>query len=166
MIEVYKNLFVGSENDYFDIQNQDNWSVIHACKNFHNQNLCIYPLNKAIPNNHSERSFAIRGNKISLNLIDGDSYKNIPQVYKDEIALIINKAIDFINENIKINKVLVHCNQGISRSPTIAFLYLNKHTNIFDNLSLDDAILEFKKLYPFYNPKNGMIEYVESQLFN
>ncbi|QED23003.1 dual specificity protein phosphatase family protein [Candidatus Deianiraea vastatrix] len=162
MIEVCKNLFVGTEADYFNIKNQSEWFVIHACKNFHNQNLGIYPLNKAIPNNHSERSFAIRGNKISLNLIDGDNYENIPQIYKDEINLIMNKAIDFINENIKTSKILVHCNQGISRSPTIAFLYLSKYTDIFNNLSLNDAILEFKKLYPFYIPKNGMIEYVKS----
>ncbi|QED23026.1 dual specificity protein phosphatase family protein [Candidatus Deianiraea vastatrix] len=165
MIEVYKNLFVGSENDYFNIQNQDNWSVIHACKNFHNQILGVKGMQR-IPPSNPERNFAIRNNKLSLNLIDGDDYKGLQQIYRDEINLIMNKAIDFINENIKTNKILVHCNQGVSRSPTIALLYLKKYTNALDNLPLKDAILEFKKLYPFYNPKNGMIEYVESQLLN
>ncbi len=165
MIEVYKNLFVGSENDYFNIRNQSEWFVIHACKNFHNQILGIRGMQK-ISSSNPERNFAIRGGKLSLNLIDGDDYNGLQQIYRDEISLIMNKAIDFINENIKTSTILVHCNQGISRSPTIAFLYLSKYTDTFNNLSLNDAILEFKKLYPFYNPKNGMIEYVKSQLSN
>lgn len=159
MIEVYKNLFVGSENDYFNIRNQSEWFVIHACKNFHNQILGIRGMQK-IPSSNPERNFAIRDNKLSLNLIDGDNYITLPQIYKDEISSIMNKAIDFIKENIEPKKVLVHCNQGISRSPTIALLYLYKHTDLFKNLALDDAIKRFRGFYPHYNPKNGMVEYL------
>lgn len=50
----------------------------------------------------------------------------------------------------------MHCNQGMSRSPTIAFLYLSKYTNIFSSGGFSVALDGFKKLYPAYAPANGV----------
>ena len=57
---------------------------------------------------------------------------------------------------VKIKKVLVHCNRGMSRSPTIALLYLLKHTNALPNASLQEALGRFRELYPPYAPARGV----------
>jgi hypothetical protein len=46
------------------------------------------------------------------------------------------------------------------RLPTIAFLYLAKHTESFRGLTRDAALARFRALYPPYNPARGMAEYV------
>ena len=43
--------------------------------------------------------------------------------------IIVDTALGAIDRHIGEFKVLVHCNQGLSRSPSIALLYLLKHTD-------------------------------------
>ena len=56
--------------------------------------------------------------------------------------------------------MLVHCNEGFSRSPSIGMLYLVKH-NLIDGRTLEDVEAEFLKLYPNYNPATGIRGFVE-----
>ncbi len=54
MIEVYKNLFIGNENDFEQrVKNQLEWRVVHACKHPYHKNLLGYTC-KAAPKNHPE----------------------------------------------------------------------------------------------------------------
>ena len=69
---------------------------------------------------------------------------------------IIDAALSFIQQGLKnAHNVLVHCNLGESRSPSIGLLYLAIHT---DKLPKDFAAAEqdYRKIYPFYNPGSGM----------
>jgi predicted protein tyrosine phosphatase len=52
--------------------------------------------------------------------------------------------------------VLVHCNQGMSRSPAIGLLYLAKYTDQLPKSSFAEAEAAFRKLYPPYNPAPGV----------
>ena len=85
-----------------------------------------------------------------LNLIDADDPAYIPKE-------IIDAALDFIAEGLRSgHRVLVHCNQGESRSPSISLLYLAAYTDAVPSASLADAEAEFVTLYPKYNPKPGI----------
>ena len=73
---------------------------------------------RATPKDHPEYLIARRPGRLIFNLVDVADVNYIP-------AQIIDAAFwTGIHQNIASSKVLVHCNQGMSRSPAIAFLYL------------------------------------------
>src|ERR1035437_3624457 len=116
MIEVLSNLFVGSQDDEVSIHGQSGWFVVHACKEPYHRQALGYS-GRAAPKNHPEYLIARRDNRLVLNLVDADDPAYIP-------AEIMDVAVTFIHEHLSAGRrVLVHCNQGLSRSPAIAMLY-------------------------------------------
>ena len=162
MIEIYPNLFVGSLNDYNNLTNKEQWKVVQACKEPCHRDALGYK-SRGAPLNHPERMVAYRDNKLILNLVDSNNFTNLPQNINDDITSTIETAIKFINEHIENYKVLVHCNLGMSRSPSIALLYLKKHTNTFEkNVDYEQARNYFKTtLYQNYSPNQSMIEVIK-----
>ena len=156
MIQVYSNLYVGDENDYErTVRPQGDWAVIHACKDPYHRKLLGYTT-QAAPKNHPEYLMARRGLVLYLNLVDAAD----PQYIPDQI---IDAALAFIEEQLTAGKkVLVHCNQGVSRAPSIALLYLVKVGHI--DGTPEEIVKTFQGLYPGYNPTNGIRLYVASRL--
>ena len=64
-----------------------------------------------------------------------------------------------MNNNIQDKKVLVHCNQEESRAPSIGLIFMIKN-KLLNVSSLEDAVIDFKKIYPYYNPAKGMIDFI------
>lgn len=151
MIEVITNLFVGSEEDEQRARASQAWFVIHACKEPYHRRALGYT-GRAAPKSHPEYLIAARPGRLILNLIDADDVAYIPTV-------IVDMAIAAIHDNIRSLRVLVHCNLGLSRSPTIAFLYLAKHTDRYRGLDYAAALALFRKSYPLYAPAPGVAEY-------
>lgn len=151
MIEVQENLFVGDQQDYeSQIHNEEKgaWKVVQACKEPYHRQALGYS-GRGAPKRHPEYLIARRGNRLILNLIDADSPAYIPKE-------IIDEALVFIDEHLSDKqKVLVHCNQGMSRSAGIAMLYLGQQ-NLIDSQSFAEARKEFKKIYPPCNLSKGM----------
>ena len=151
MTEVYDNLYVGDERDYesnIRLKNRDEWSIVHACKEPYHRDTLGYS-GRAAPKSHPEYLIAKRGNRLILNLIDVDTSRYIPKE-------IIDEALEFMDESLANDqKVLVHCNQGRSRSPGIAMLYLAQKGEISSE-SFWQARNEFKKIYPRCNMADGM----------
>jgi predicted protein tyrosine phosphatase len=56
-------------------------------------------------------------------------------------------------------KLLIHCNQGESRAPSLAMLFMAKGLSAINNVSYESARSEFEKLYPRYNPGKGIETY-------
>lgn len=148
MVEITKNLYVGDDNDFKTID--DGWYIIHACKEPYHRRLLGYTT-RSCPM-CDEYYYAERDNILYLNLVDAKTIEYIPKI-------VINKAIDFIENNINEHKILLHCNKGESRSPSIGLLYLNKIGAIHENNPLV-GIDEFRKTYPNYKPNPGMFQYV------
>ena len=147
MKEIYPNLHIGSQDDYEQIVKfQDDWFVIHACKEPYHRQALGYSA-QAAPKNHPEYLIAYRGNCLALNLVDVPNPAYIPKE-------IINEAIKAIHVNIQEKKVFVHCNQGMSRSATIGLLYLKAVHAINEDFA--KAEKEYLQLCPWYNPGNGM----------
>ena len=149
MIEVHKNLFVGSQGDASSIHGHNGWFVVHACKEPYHRQALGYT-GRGAPKSHPEYLIARRESRLILNLVDVDDVNYIA-------AEIIDAALSGIDQNIGSKKVLVHCNQGFSRSPAIAFLYLLKFTELFRGKNCQQ---DFVQLYPHYAPAKGMADYV------
>ena len=154
MVEICKNLFVGNQDDYEGaVRGQANWAVIHACKEPYHRQALGYT-GRAAPKDHPEYLIAKRENRIILNLVDVDNPDWISPI-------IIDEAMGFIRTNLDLGKsVLVHCNQGMSRSAGIGLLYLATQ-GFFKGDTFEIAESKYRStIYPAYNPAQGMRDYI------
>lgn len=151
MIEVHPGLFVGDETDERATRGRADWFVVHACKEPFHRDALNYT-GRAAPTAHPEYLVAHRPGCIILNLVDADE----PRLIRHEC---IAAAVDAIAANIVRSKVLIHCNKGQSRAPTIALLYLALQTDLFDDCDYLGAVERFRALYPPYAPAAGMAGY-------
>lgn len=134
------------------IRGQAGWFVVHACKEPYHRQALGYTTQGA-PKQHPEFLLAERPGRLILNLVD------VAQV-AFVAPIIVDTALCAIDRHIGEFKVLVHCNQGLSRSPSIALLYLLKHTDALGSRDPNAALLAFRTLYPPYPPAQGMADYV------
>jgi hypothetical protein len=160
MIEVRENLFVGTGNDLIHVDDgakgiKEGWYVISAGKHPWHKEALGYSGNAA-PKEHPEYLMARRPNRLILNLIDAPDPAYIPQAIMD-IAI-----HDIGTELEKGNKVLIHCNQGGSRAPTIALLWLHAHDPEYAGLDYDGAAEKFRDVYPDFAPAKGMEGYARA----
>ena len=161
MIEVFHNLFVGSAADLPEVMTEagavrDSWFVISAAKlPWHKE--ALGHAGHGAPKDHPEYLIARRPNRLLLNLIDADKVEYI----RDEI---MDAALDAISNSLDAGlKVLVHCNQGQSRAPTIVLLWLRKSGHSSPELTFDGAVrLLTSAVYPAYAPAKGMADYARA----
>ncbi len=150
MIEIYPNLFIGNEQDYENkVRHEIGWYVVHACKEPYHR-LSLGYSQRGAPKNHPEYLIAKRGSRLILNLVDAQDPAYIPKET-------IDAALAFVNENLNGGaRVLIHCNEGCSRSAGIGLLYLGKFTNTVPKGSFLEAEATYRSIYPPYDPKTGM----------
>ena len=150
MIEICPNLFIGNEQDYeLRVRQESGWYVVQACKEPYHREALGYS-GRAAPKNHPEYLIARRENHLILNLVDASDPAYIPKE-------IIDAALEFVNTSLNSgSRVLVHCNEGCSRSASIGLLYLAKFTDKLPKGEFLAAEAAFRTIYPPYNPKNGM----------
>jgi hypothetical protein len=161
MIEVHPRLFVGNQLDYeTKLKTKDGdvkvgWAVVHAAKEPYHREAVGYAGRGLADRDHPEYLVARRGDRLCLNMIDAPK----PEFFRDDM---IEAAIRFIKEQIDGGKnVLVHCNQGGSRGPSLALLYLRRHSERFEALCFDDAEEVFRAIYASYLPAAGIRGYLE-----
>jgi len=152
MLEVEPGIFVGDEADERRVRDEPGWFFIHACKEPYHRQALGYS-GRAVSKDHPEYLIARRDDRLILNLVDVADVKYVA-------SEIIDAALEAIREHLGSRKVLIHCNQGQSRSPSIALLYLSRYTGRFTGMDVDDAIAAFRELYPPYAPARGMADYV------
>ncbi len=151
MIEIHKNLFVGNLLDFENNQFDDEFYFVQACKEPCHRKALGYT-GRSANENHPEYLIARRERKLILNMID-------PPTGKYFENSMFENSLNFINENLENGKkVLIHCNQGISRSPSIGLLYLATKRKI-RNESFEKAEEDFLKIYPHYSP-SGIKEFL------
>lgn len=150
MIQVYKNLFVGDQESYEnDVKGAPDWFVVQACKEPYHRKALGYT-GRAAPQSHPEYLWAERENRLILNLVDVPD----PKYFSKEI---MDKALDSIHEALSNDKyVFVHCNQGLSRSPGIALLYLIARNVIIAENYLTAEAAFINDLYPDFDPAGGI----------
>lgn len=160
MIEVAPLLFVGNQLDYENAAKGKAWNVVQACKEPYHRAALMYQGNGA-PRDHKEYLFCYRAEgdhrRLILNMVDAPK----PEFFADSM---VNEALDFIGKSLLGGfRTLVHCNQGHSRSPSLALLYLRRTDIDWQNpdMPFEEAEDMFRGLYPSYDPAKGIRAYVE-----
>jgi hypothetical protein len=150
MIEVYPGLFVSHKGDcpLHGAQLARNWAIVHAYPACHRKALGYATM---LAPEGPEQYLARQGNDLLLNMTDSEQ----PGFYRKEAQ--INPALAFIDEmRAQGASILIHCEQGMSRSPSLALLYLATRLGALPTASLGAAEAAFKALYPRYAPSYGI----------
>ena len=149
MIEIIDNLFIGNDHDCFARGNS--YSVIHACKTCHQRGVGY---RGSLSPSHPNYLIFEQENHLYLNMVDMER-ELLPRFTHP----IMKSAMCFIEINITKTKILVHCNQGYSRSPSIGLVYLAREKKIAST-SYPDARNGFLTIYPNYIPGRGICLYL------
>jgi len=145
MVEVYDRLFVGTVDDCRI--GVEKLAVVHACKSPCHQQAVGY--RGSLSASHPNYLVLHRNYDLYLNIIDppGPLFK----------AATFERFLGFAR--MKYNSgasVLIHCNQGESRAPSLALLFLAKHIGALPDSSFVDAKQAFEHLFPTYHPGVGI----------
>lgn len=142
MKKIYENLYVGDDRDCAEFKG----AIVHACSS------CFM---RGVKGSSNYKTVYQNNNDLYLNLMD------ISSLSFEYGFPMIKRAVEFIDEHIDKMEVLVHCNFGMSRSPSIALLYMARKGYI-DNASFKDALKDFHKIYTYYSPGMGMYNYFDN----
>lgn len=147
-------IYVGSNDDLAEIAGDDSWAIVHACKTSHKAELGY---EKSLPSTDPNYLVfrPIDKPEIFLNLVD---MKNeFMPMYTDPI---MRAAFEFIDFHVSMGKkILIHCDQGNSRGPSIAMAYLAQKGE-FNNAGYADTAAAFKEKYPSFEPGDGIKAYM------
>lgn len=145
------NLYLGSKYD-LDKTNNHEWAFVHVCKTSH-----LARLGKQYNTSPYYIMFE-EENHLYINWVDAQS----PEMFDWQGQGVANftKVLDFIDSKIRDRKVFVHCDQGQSRSPAVAMLYMSKRQKAISP-NFDDARIEFAKIYPDYFSDSGITKFIQ-----
>jgi predicted protein tyrosine phosphatase len=157
MIEVHPGLFVGPQAEYeSQIRQQKGWAVVQACKEPYHREAVGYATPEP-PAQHPEYWAARRGQRLCLNLLDARDPAEIS-------AQVMDAAVAFIHQQrLAGTPVFLHCQMGMSRSPSIAMLYLGTHTDRLPPHSFEAALAEFSAIYPPFSPRPGVLGFLRKR---
>jgi predicted protein tyrosine phosphatase len=151
MKEIHPNLFIGSEQNCVQLS-QMGWVIIHACKNpCHVQSVGY---KGSLPSTHPNYLVMEKEDHLFLNMVDME--KELSPIFTNPI---MKSAMAFIDKHIATRKILVHCNQGLSRSPSIVLLHLAIKGHIAND-TYSNAVVDFRKMYPEFSPGQGISLYM------
>ena len=144
LIEVSFGLWVGDDE-------VDRVGFAGACvhANKHPCHLSAVGYKGSLPKDHPEYLVARRGLDLYLNVIDAP----LPTLFRLEP---FQAALNFIDEQQRIREVAGHCNQGLSRAPAIAALWLAKRAKVIAGGSWPEAKAAFLKWMPAFSPGAGI----------
>lgn len=145
-------IHVGTRDDS-QLRNNPEWAVINTAKTVHIE---VKGWSNAPPRNHPDY-LAFEDNQfLSFNWVDGAA-----RLYDWSGPEAFVRALDFIDKWYESKNILINCDLGQSRSPTIALLYLAKRSHLIPGSSYTTARSEFQSLYPKYDP-SGIADFVSA----
>lgn len=151
MKEIAPKLWVGADADFKELdQFGTEWAIVHAAKFPYHRDFVGYTTPAAPEGPY--RLLMRKGKRLALNLIDGPDPKYVTKS-------MIDTAMAFIDEQLAAlegaDQLLIHCNQGRSRAPTLGMLYLAPSLPE----SFEEAEAKYREIYPDYAPANGIREF-------
>lgn len=154
LVNVQENLYVGDQTEDGKIDTIFALNaIVYAAKEPWHRNELGYTT-KAAPKDDPDYYWAERGNMLMLNMVDAPK----PEFFDKRM---IDKALDYIEQKQKeMYRVIILCNQGQSRSASLALLHLIRQ-GIITGDTLEDCEVQFLRVYPNYNPGEGMRGFVK-----
>lgn len=150
MQQVHERLYVGSELDCTAAE--PGWRVVHACKSPCHQAAVGY--RGSLPPSHPHYLILERDNDLFLNLIDPP----VPLFKLETFAAFLRFAHESWLDG---QNVLIHCNKGESRAPTLALLLMSKRLGVLPSDSYRAAATPFSQVYPAYSPGTGIQTFLD-----
>jgi hypothetical protein len=124
---------------------------VHACKSPCHQRAVGYQ--GSLKNTHTHYLVMIDGPDLFMNIIDPPVPLFMPASF--------TSFLSFANEQwLRGRKLLIHCNQGESRAPSLALLFLAKCRSALNDASYQSAREAFELRYPAYKPGLGIQKYL------
>ena len=156
MKQVADGLYVGTVRDVLPDAASE-WSLVSTTQTIHYQLLgWDRKFNKPV-RDHPNYIVLELEHHLSLNWVDGG-----PHLYEWSGPATFNHVLDFIDQEFSEGRnVLVRCDQGHSRSPSIALLYMSKRMKLLPIDSFLSAREAFETVYPDYRP-GGIAEYISA----
>lgn len=129
------------------IEGVDGVAVVHACKTPCHQRAVGYT--GKLDKDHEH--YISTGDELNLylNIIDPP----VP-LFPDEIFKAFAEFM--LEQEDECRPVAIHCNQGKSRSPSLALLWMAHGTGELPSGSYEEAREAFEALYPAYDPGKGI----------
>lgn len=140
-------LFIGNDADCAVMESSKELSIIHACKTCHQ---AAVGYRYSLPKDHPEYLVLETPYDLYLNIIDPPK----PLFWVESFRW----ALDFLQRHPE--NVLLHCNQGYSRAPSIALCHLARQYAI-PMESYAAARKAYSVLDPLYQPGEGIALYLE-----
>ncbi len=125
-------------------------AVVHACKSPCHQRAAAYTGN--LPRHHPHYLAIARPYDLYLNLIDPP----LPLFQLESF----HRFLAFAAEHNSARPLLIHCNQGESRAPSLALLLLASQQKGIPGNSYAQARAAFASIYPAYKPGVGMQQFL------
>jgi protein-tyrosine phosphatase len=148
MEKVLNGMWVGGDTDYNKLKNRPEFSFLRCCKDGPGGHKETVGYNTRSAPKGPEYLAAVRGHRMALNYIDNDDPNYIPEE-------MIKKGLRFIDAQLASGrKILVACNAGHSRGPTMAMLYMRSIGELPYNFVQAQRI--FHGLYSHYDPDIGV----------
>lgn len=150
------NLYFCNQEEYEDfIANNDCWCTwfLLCAKNPFHKDIVGYDRN--CPKDHKEYLYAYRPMQhlMALNMIDAPT----PNFFADKM---IDEGLSFIGDSLcNGNDVIVVCNQGESRSPTMCLMFMMAMKQFPYNNSWGQVAKKFLEIAPEWMPNAGISEY-------
>ena len=151
MQKVDTRLHVGDESDCS--QTDEDWAVVHACKYPCHRSAVGYQ--KSPPKSHPHYLSKEDGDDLYLNMIDPERPLFQMEMFEDFLSF----AKRWSENN---DRLLIHCNQGRSRSPSLVLLLFAIHTDEVPGESFAGARQAFEGLYSGYRPSAGIETYLRN----
>lgn len=149
MPEIHPRILVGGEAACRRGTPAD--AVVHACK--HPCHVTAVGYSGSLPSSHPHYLVLRRGHDLYLNLIDPPA----PLFKLESFAAFMAFAREALGAG---SRLVIHCNQGESRAPTLALLVLAKELATIRSGSYEEAAEDFRAIAPWYRPGRGIATFV------
>ncbi len=132
------------------------YAVVHACKEPCHRHGAGYE-ERSLASDHPHYLAIEKPQHLYLNIIDPP----VPLFKPQSFALFF----EFVDREIKKRPVLIHCNKGESRAPSLTLLYMAKRLGLLPNDSYQAAAAAFSAHFP-YKPGKGIATYLQENWEN
>lgn len=150
MREVHDRLHVASDDAC--VHDRDGWSVVHACKDPCHRRAVGYS-GRSLDQSHPHYLVLEDGPNLYMNLIDPERPLFMPESF--------HEFLDFAARRYEAgDQVLIHCNQGFSRAPSLALLLLAKELDELPAGSYAETRRAYEERDPLYRPGAGIRTYL------